>query len=296
VVRLIRYVIVSPSPRKLRPIRRPTSIWGGIRHRTYELLDDRPFEDPYDAFVSIASMLLIFANIIALSLESIPSFERRYGEGLEQFETFSIWVFTLEYLLRIWSCVEEKRFSSPVRGRLRYILRPMALVDLVSILPSFLPFFGIDLRFVRIFRTFRIFRVAKLTRYSQAFTTLGRVVNSKKEELVAVLFLEAVLLVAISFTVYLLEHDTQPEVFSTVPVALGWGVSTLLNIGTTTIQPITPAGTFVAGAVAILGLGLFALPAGILSSAFLENYRKSRAHKRRLKRIQSPKIPERKAS
>jgi len=115
---------------------------------------------------------LIFLNVAAVVLGTVKSFEKAYGPLLDVFEFFSVMVFTAEYLARITFCIADSRYAKPVKGRLRFMARPMSLVDLASILPFYLPFAGIDLRALRVLRLLRLFAVFKMARYYSALTLI----------------------------------------------------------------------------------------------------------------------------
>jgi voltage-gated potassium channel len=192
----------------------------------------------------------------------------RWAPGLfRAFEIFSVAIFTVEYLLRLWSCTAAEKYSWPLMGRLRFTFTPLAIVDLLAILPFYLPQVDIDLRFVRIVR---LFRIAKVGRYSRALSTFGRVAAAKRAELIAILSILVILLILASSLMYYAENDAQPDRFSSIPAAMWWGIATLTTIGYGDIYPITGVGKLLAGFVAVLGVGMFALPTGILGAAFVE--------------------------
>jgi voltage-gated potassium channel len=155
------------------------------------------------------------------------------------------------------------------------MVTPLALVDLLSVLPFYLPFVGVDLRSLRAVRLFRVFRIVKLGRYSKALNLLGRVLVSRKAELVMTIFALLVLMVLASSLMYFAEHDAQPESFSSIPAAMWWAVATLSTVGYGDIYPVTFAGKLLAAVVAVLGIGMFALPAGLLGSAFVEEIQRT---------------------
>jgi voltage-gated potassium channel len=146
----------------------------------------------------------------------------------------------------------------------------MALVDLASILPSLLPGGVLDLRFVRAVRLLRLSRSMKIARYSQSMQTLGRVLRAKRHELAVTAFAGAILLISAASGMYFVEHEAQPNAFSSIPAALWWGVVTLTTVGYGDVYPVTLLGRCLASVIAILGIGLFALPAGILAGGFAE--------------------------
>lgn len=193
-------------------------------------------------------------------------------------------VFTIEYILRLWTCTADDRFRSPIKGRIRFAATPLALVDLMAILPFYLEIImlirALDLRFIRALRLFRLFRLFKMGRYSEALKTLGNVLKQKKEELFITVFAILILLITASSLMYFVEKDAQPEAFSSILAAMWWGVSTLTTVGYGDIYPITAIGKFLGALIALLGIGMFALPAGILASGFAEEMQKKRGKRR----------------
>jgi voltage-gated potassium channel len=241
---------------------------GKIKQGIFDILDDTRIDNDLERHFNIFMSLLISVNVLAVILETEESIISQFQPIFYTLEIVSITIFTIEYILRIWSCTQDPKYSSPILGRIRYALKPMSIVDLVSFLPFYLPLGGLDLRFVRIIRLFRIFRLLKMGRYSQSLNKLGRVIKVKKEELIITLFAGCILLVFASTLVYLVEKDAQPDVFSSIPNALWWGVVTLTTVGYGDIYPKTVIGKALSGAIAVLGIGLFAMPAGIIASGF----------------------------
>lgn len=246
-----------------------------VRHKVFHLLEVEAGDRGVERFINVALLALIVLNVIAVVVETVDDIRARFGGVLQGFEWFSVGVFSIEYILRLWSCTANPRFARPVVGRVRYMLSPIALVDLLAILPAYLPWLiPLDLRFARAARLFRLARSLKIARYSQALRTLANVVRGKKEELGITALLGLVLLLFASSTMYYVEHDAQPRVFSSIPAAMWWGVVTLTTVGYGDIYPITGFGKFVAGFIAILGIGLYALPAGIIAAGFADELRK----------------------
>lgn len=203
---------------------------------------------------------LIVLNVAASVVGTMPDVETRCGRGLAIFEQFSIAVFTVEYVARLWAA----------RRRVRYALSPLALVDLVAILPFYLPFVGMDLRFARAFRLLRLFRMAKVARYVRAVSVFGEVARAKREELVLAAAVMGILLICASSVMYYAEHDAQPQAFSSIPATMWWSVATLTTVGYGDVFPVTTLGRLVAGIVAVLGIGFFALPTAIIGAGFVE--------------------------
>jgi voltage-gated potassium channel len=232
-------------------------------------------------FLDLFIVVLILFNIGAIILETEKSVYNAYRGIFIAFEYFSIAVFTIEYLLRLWFCTHDERFKGAFRGRLRFAMTPLALIDLCAILPFYLPMLlPIDLRFIRAIRLFRLFRIFKLARYSTAFTTLTNVIRAKKEELLITAFIVGVLLVTASSLMYFIENEAQPKAFSSIPAAMWWGIATLSTVGYGDIYPVTLAGKVLGAVIALLGIGMFALPAGILGSGFVEELHRQRPEKK----------------
>ena len=206
----------------------------------------------------------------ALALETVEEVEAAAPLFFDWFEGISVSIFAVEYVLRIWSCTAGERYRRPGLGRLRYAVRPLVLIDLMAIAPAFMPFLGIDLRSARIVRVFRAFRIAKVTRHSTAMLVLAHVVKEKREQLLATVFVMFVLLILASSLIYFAERHAQPDYFTSIPAAVWWGISTLTGAGFEDIYPITAAGRFIAALVGVLGIGMFALPTGILGAGFVE--------------------------
>ena len=193
------------------------------------------------------------------------------------FELVSVAIFSVEYILRLWSCTASEKFSRPLLGRLRYAVTPLALIDLIAIAPFYLPFlFGVrrvDTTFVRVLRLFRLMRVFKTTRYFHSLNIMGRVVRAKKEQIFITFMVVVVLPVFLSSLMFFIEGPAQPRVFSSIPSSMWWGVSAMTTVGYGDMVPVTAIGKLIGTIMALLGIGLFAMPAGILASGFEEELR-----------------------
>jgi len=216
--------------------------------------------------LQLSMSLLIIINIVAVVLETVEVFRAPWAKTFRVIELFSVTVFALEYLVRVWVADLDASYQHPFTGRIRYIFTPMALVDLLAILPFFLAMVGIDLRVLRVLRLMRLF---KLTRYSRAMITLGGAIKASKEELILTVLVMGILLIISATLIYYAEHDAQPEAFSSIPASLWWAVVTLTTIGYGDVYPITVAGKIIAGISAIIGIGMFALPGGIIASELI---------------------------
>jgi len=241
------------------------------KRRVYEILKSPPSPDnPWGRVVASVLILLIFLNVIAAVLETDPGIFQRYGQILDTFALLSVLVFVVEYLLRVWCCTEDPRYHAPVTGRLRYMATPLALIDLAVILPFLLLPLVASPKIYWMVRFSRIFWILKIGHYSQSLKTFSKVLKAKKGEIFMAFFAMLVLLIIASALEFLAENQAQPTKFSSVIATLWWGVETLATIGYGDMVPITPQGKFIAAFVALLGIGLFALPAGILASGFIE--------------------------
>lgn len=215
-------------------------------------------------------------NVIAVILETVEDLSSHYALFFKSFEVFSVFIFTIEYLFRLWACTADDRFKGAMTGRARFAVTPLALVDLMAILPFYLPLLiPLDLRFIRALRLFRLLRILKMGRYSRSAKTLGNVLKEKKEELIMTVVGVLILLVIASSLMYFVENAAQPRAFSSIPAAMWWGVSTLTTVGYGDIYPITPIGKFFGAIIAIFGIGMFAIPAGILASGYAEEIQKA---------------------
>lgn len=224
----------------------------------------------FDTFM----MLLIFLNVVAFTIETVDFIRDSMATFFFWFENISIAIFTLEYVIRLWCITEDERYQHPIKGRLRFMMTPVALIDLIAFLPAYLPFlFPVlhnDFRVVRAFRLFRLFRLLKLWRYSASIRLLVKIIITKKEDLQVIFFTIFLLLVIAASLMFMIEKEHQPEKFSSIPQTMWWAVSTLTTVGYGDVYPITAPGKALGAFIALLGIGLFALPAGIISAGFMQ--------------------------
>ena len=246
-----------------------------LRARIYRIIECSDPDDWKGQWFDGFMIVLIITNVIAVILETVAEIAAAHAAFFYAFELFSVTVFSVEYGLRIWSVVEnldEEGFRHPVRGRIKYAMTPMALIDLMAIAPFFLAFIlSVDLRFMRIFR---LLRLLKLTRYSTAIHTLWAALMSQRRALAAALVIIVILLVFASSIIFLMEKEAQPEAFSSIPAAMWWGLATLTTVGYGDVTPVTAVGKVFGAFIMVLGVGMFALPAGILATGFSNEIRK----------------------
>ena len=245
-----------------------------VRKRVFDLLDARERDNFAGRAVNIFLILLILGNVFAVILESVESLGTQYAGAFHSFEIFSVAIFSVEYMLRLWCCVEDvtRRYPATIRGRLRYALSPMAAIDFLAIAPFYVSMlFAVDLRFLRVFR---LLRLLKITRYSPAIETLGRVLYNERRALLSAMMFMLILLVFAASLMHMFERQAQPVAFGSIPEAMWWAVVTLTTVGYGDVAPITPLGKLLGGVVTLLGVGTFALPAGILASGFAQEIQK----------------------
>jgi len=247
-----------------------------IKYKVYDILVETDDNELIDRIVAVILMILILISVVTVILETVDEYDAAYGNLFHSIEIVSVSIFTVEYLLRLWIAPLDPKYSGRF-GRLRYALSLMAIIDLVAILPTFLPmFFPMDLLILRFFRTFRLFRLFKMSRYVQSLNTLDDAIIAKKEELLVSTAMIAMLLLFSSSLMYLVEHEAQPDKFPSIPAALWWGVVTLTSVGYGDTFPITPLGKLLGGFTAFLGVAMFALPTGIFAAGFAEELAKRR--------------------
>lgn len=237
-----------------------------LKQRVAEILQipSKPGDTAGRAF-DVVIITLIALNVLAVIVETMGDFRERYFEWLVAFETLSLAVFGAEYGLRLWSATAHPEYAHPIRGRLKWATNPYAIIDLLAILPAL--FLLMDLRFLRVVR---VLRLLKIGRYSESMAIFTRVLASRAQALMMSLFLIGLALIIFSSMMYYAEHDAQPEAFADIPTAMWWGIVTLTTTGYGDVVPITAWGRLLGAAATIVGIGLLALPVGILASGFME--------------------------
>lgn len=238
-----------------------------LRLRTYRALNGT---GRLGRTVTSVIVFLILANVLTVIIESHTSPGDSVTLPLAIFEACSVIIFSIEYVFRVWSCVEDPRFANRF-GRIRFCLTFASLVDIAAILPFYVSVGVIaDARVLRSLRLLRFFRVFKLGRYARSLRMLGEVFSDRFPDLVSSILVICVLLIFSSSMMYFAEHEVQPDRFPNITESMWWGIATLSTVGYGDVTPITGAGKFVAGLVSLLGIGVFALPAGILASGYAE--------------------------
>lgn len=252
-----------------------------LKKQIYESLEMSPSSNWLGKLFSFFIIGLIILNMIAVALETIREIHEKYYEYFRMLEALSIIVFTAEYALRLWSCTSYHKYRNPFFGRLKFALTPLAIIDLLVIVSYCIPaLIHIDLRALRSFRLLRLLPVLKMGRYSRALKTIFIVISNKKEELISSLLLVLFLLFIASCLMFYLEDSVQPEAFSNIFSTMWWGIVTLTTVGYGDVYPITPLGKILGSIISLLGVGLFALPSGIIASGFAEEFQKAKNEKK----------------
>ena len=241
-----------------------------LRRRVYHVLEQGPVGDRVSKAVDRFLVVLIVVNLIAVALESMPQYGLRYATTFALIEFFSLVIFTVEYALRLWSAVEHgpHQHLSPRRSRLKYVLSPAGIIDLIAVLPFwFALILPGDLRFVLVFRMVRFFKFA---RYSPAMRSLLDVLYNERRALFGCLVIALGSALVAAALMHLAEGKVQPDKLGTIPDAFWWAIVTIGTIGYGDVVPVTALGKLIATGTIFTGLVMMALPVGIIATAFAE--------------------------
>jgi voltage-gated potassium channel len=241
-----------------------------LRRATHAILEGGAYAGSLAIAVDVFLVVLIVANVAAGIFETVPEINNAYGAWFDGFETVSVVIFSAEYVLRVWSSVEDPRYRGrgPLWGRVRFALQPVALIDFFAIAPSVVGLFFGDWD-LRVLRVFRLLRILKIVRYSPALTTLTDVIVAEWRALMGTLLLLLCVMILSAELMYLIEGAANPKSFGTLPQAMYWAITTLTTVGYGDNVPVTALGKIVTGITMIMGLGLFALPVGIVATNFV---------------------------
>lgn len=253
-------------------------------HKTKEkvhiLLHPELGDTRWDKILNAFIIVLIILNVAAVMIETVQPIHDKYADFFHIFDMVSVFIFTIEYILRVWSCNHDPKYQHSFHGRLRYMLSTEALIDLVAILPFYIHVVvGLDLRVLRILRLLRFFRLFRLTAYMKSAKIVRNVFKSRANELRLSFVLIAFVIIIAACLLYFAEHEAQPKVFSSIPATLWWAVVTVTSIGYGDMVPVTSLGKVLSGLISLSGLAIFALPAGIITAGFLEELNKVKKKK-----------------
>lgn len=241
----------------------------GLKHRLYEILEAGHPEDVTSRVFDLTMVVIIIGNVAAVAMETVEPFSAQYGTAMRVFELASVAIFTVEYLARLWVADQHLPLQGygPVKARVRFALGPFPIIDFLAVAPFYLSLI-VPAADLRILRVFRLLRLLKLARYSPAIASLGRVLADERRALGAALLIMVVLLMLSATAIYYIERFVQPEKFASIPGSMWWALATLTTVGYGDVVPVTALGRVFGGLVMIFGLGMFALPIGIIASGF----------------------------
>jgi voltage-gated potassium channel len=239
----------------------------------------------WDKFINIFIIVLIILNVLAVIVETVEPIHDKYETFFKYFDWISVIIFTVEYVLRVWSSNHEEKYKHSIWGRLKYMVSPGALIDLIAIVPSYLhAFIGLDLRVLRMLRLMRLLRLFRLTAYMKSAHMIMNIFKKRKNELALSFILATFLIIIASCVMYFAEHlsfippETESK-FKSIPATIWWAVVTLTTTGYGDMYPVTDLGKALASIIMLMGVAFFALPAGIITAGFLEEFRKLRVQK-----------------
>ena len=248
------------------------------KERLLEILDKSRPEDKVSFYAEIALSSLIILNLLAVSLESVPSLSKKYSNAFLYFEIFSVVIFGLEYIARIWASAAKKdtQFNSAFGRRLSYIFSFTGIIDFLAIVPSILAIFitSVDLRWLRVLR---LLRLLKISHYSTALEDLWSAIRHERSSFIAALYLFAIALFFSSAMMYVAENTAQPDKFRSIPETMWWSLITLTTVGYGDVSPLTPLGKVIGAVTAIMGVCVVALLTGIVANAFANQVARRKA-------------------
>ena len=241
-----------------------------FRKKIYDILQPAEYGDFASLFFDLGIQLCVLISIVNAFIMTLD-FAKQHRLFFYWTDTIIVYIFTIELVLRLFTSDFLYPSSSKLKSAFLFLSSPMALIDLMAVVPYYLPFFfPCSLTFLRTLRLLRLLRLGKLSRYTQALHTVGHILQAKIQELVASVMVTTMLLFISSLFIYYAEHDAQPEVFRNAFSGLWWAIATLTTIGYGDIYPITIPGKILAATIALLGIGLVAIPASIMSGAYME--------------------------
>ena len=249
------------------------SEWDYRRKRLFEIIEiglpGDVASQVYDAF----NILSIVINLVVSVMYTFDDLHAKFGPWLVTVEAITVAFFALDYCLRLWTAKFLRPSLSEPKAVLRYIFSFSGLVDLLSFLPYYLPvFFPSGAVAFRMFRVARVFRLFRVNAYYDSLGVITEVISSKRQQLFSSVFILLVLMLASSLCMYSLEHEAQPQVFTNAFSGIWWSVSTLLTIGYGDIYPVTTMGKIFSIFITFLGVGMVAIPTGIISAGFVDQY------------------------
>lgn len=240
------------------------------KNRIFEIIEKGEKGDVASRVFDIVIITLILLNLAMVIAETF-TISATWQQVISVAETVSVIIFTIEYALRIWTADLLYPGKTSVKARLKYIFSFMAIIDLLAILPFYLPFIiPIDLRVLRTLRVVRLLRIFKINRYTHALGLIAQVFKNKASQLISSVLVVGLLMIIASVLMYNIESSAQPEAFPNAIETMWWAVATLTTVGYGDVYPITAAGKILATVIAFLGIGMVAVPTGIITAGFTE--------------------------
>ena len=246
-----------------------------FRAKVFNMVSTGVVDEPLNRFYDVLSIVALILNLFAAFAITFDYMEEHYKGLLLVIEGVTTFFFAIDYLLRVFTAKELYPKLSESRSIFKYVLSFTGIIDLLSFLPYYLPvFFPAGSAVFRMFRVARILRLFRINSYYDQLNVITEVLASKKQQLLASVFIILILMMASSLCMYSVEHDAQPDVFQNAFSGVWWSVSTLLTVGYGDIYPVTVAGKILGILISFLGVGMVAIPTGIISAGFVEQYQK----------------------
>lgn len=244
-----------------------------FRQKVFSLLNPTPTSGDLHHIIDHVIAVSVLLSVISIILETVPWIHKPFQKEFYAIEIFTVVIFSLEYVGRLYSCCEMPKYQEPIVGRIKYMFTLGALIDLVAVLPFFIGLAfheEFDLRFLRVFR---LSRLLKITRYTGTLNTMYKAIYRERRVLFAAAFMMVLLVILTASLGFEFEHAAQPDKFDTIPDAMYWAVITLASVGYGDLTPITPMGKAMTVVISLIGIGIFAIPAGLMASAFTDQLR-----------------------
>ena len=253
------------------------SSWEKTQKKLFDMVSTGVVDNRLNQAYDIISTLALIANLVCAFASTFDNVRAQYGSLLYWVDTVTVFFFAVDYVLRIITASQQYRGESTPNAVRKYVLSGYGIIDLLSFLPHYLPaFFPAGAAVFRMFRVVRIFRLFRINAYSDSLTLISNVISGKKTQLLASMFIIAMLILASSLCMYSVGHDAQPDVFKNAFSAIWWATSTLLTVGYGDIYPVTVLGQILGIIITFLGVGLVAIPTGIISAGFIEEYQNAK--------------------
>lgn len=245
-----------------------------IQKRVFAIVDESGKWGILNHIFDYTIITIIILNLAVIFIETYPDIYAEYQGLFDSFEVFTVIVFSIEYIMRIWTCTLYQKFQHPVWGRLRYACTFSMLIDVLAIFPFYYALFlPLDIKIVNLFRMLRLLRIFKLLRYYGSTDVVIEVIRKNREYLIASITILGFFLIFVSYIMLIVESDAQPDKFGEIDNAFWWAVVTLTTVGYGDVFPVTDIGKVLTIFVLIIGIGIIALPTGIIASGFLEEMR-----------------------